>query len=284
MRAATIREQVAAARDRLLAAGISRAEAELDARLLAQHVLGWDDVRFLTSGADEEPKGFSKRFDELIQRRSAREPLAYITGLKDFWNLTFEVSPAVLIPRPETEILVEAALTRYPDNGSAIAIADVCTGSGCIAVALAVERPQSMVTAIDLSDNALGIAARNAERHRVSKQLRLIASDLFAKVDERFDLIVSNPPYVPARDRTSLGPEVSRYEPGIALFGGDDGLDVIKRLVSEAQQHLRPGGTLMFEFGWAQEDAVCEIVADAQMKCVELRPDLQGIPRVAIVM
>src|SRR5262249_55726810 len=159
------------------------------------------------------------------------EPLAYITGLKEFWNLPFEVSPAVLVPRPETEILVDAALSRFPDGDAALSIADVCTGTGCIAIALAVERPHSHVVATDVSTAALAVAHRNSERHAVASRVRFVESDLFANVDERYDLIVSNPPYVPMRDRGSLAPEVARHEPAIALFGGDDGLEVIKRLV-----------------------------------------------------
>jgi release factor glutamine methyltransferase len=282
MRAASIRERVAAAKDRLTGAGIPRDEAELDARLLAQHVLGWDTTRLLTSGLDDPPPGFADRFDELVARRSAREPLAYITGLKEFWNLAFEVSPAVLVPRPETETLVEAALSRHSDRDAAPTIADVCTGTGCVAIALAVERPHSRVTATDVSTDALVVAQRNAERHAVSGRVRFVASDLFARVDDRFDLIVSNPPYVPARDRSSLAPEVSRHEPGVALFGGDDGLDVIRRLVHDARQHLRPGGALMFEFGCGQETLVREIITNAGLTHMELRSDLQGIPRVAI--
>jgi release factor glutamine methyltransferase len=280
----TIHARVADARDRLVRAGVAREEADLDARLLAQHVLGWDDARFLTWATEPEASDFSRQFDALVARRASREPLAYITGTKEFWNLTFEIAPGVLVPRPETELLVETALVRCPERDAAVSIADLCTGSGCVAVALAVERPKSHVTATDISEDALRVARRNAERHQVSPRMQFVAADLFDGVIGGFDLIVSNPPYVAERDRASLPPEVIRYEPAVALFGGADGLTVIRRLAAEAPQHLAPGGVLIFEFGYGQDAAIREIIAASRLKLVEIKQDLQGIPRAAVVM
>jgi release factor glutamine methyltransferase len=251
--------------------------------LLAQYALGWDATQFFTSAVDPAPAGFAERYAPLVVRRVSREPLAYITGTKEFWNLTFDVSPAVLIPRPETELLIEAALERLP-AGSVVRIADVCTGSGCIAIALAHERTHARVVASDISPAALEVAGRNAVRLQVADRVDFVHADLLQGVSGRFDLIVSNPPYVPDRARPALQPEVRDYEPAVALFGGDDGLSTMGRLVAASLECLERRGTLMFEFSAGQDDAVDEMIArTAGLKMVDIRSDLQGIPRVAIV-
>jgi release factor glutamine methyltransferase len=273
---------VLAARARLERAGLTLDEANLDARLLAQHVLGWDTTRFFTEETDPSPAGFAEAYEPLIARRQRREPLAYITGVREFWGLAFEVSPAVLVPRPETELLVEAALARWPRSSSP-RIADVCTGSGCIAIALAHERPAASILASDLSADALDIARRNAVRHQVAARVECFRSDLLEDVQGAFDLIVSNPPYVPEGDRSGLQAEVS-HEPALALFSGADGLDAIVRLAAQAESRLKPGGFLLFEFGAGQEDQVRKaIAATSGLQVVELKRDLQGIPRTAII-
>jgi release factor glutamine methyltransferase len=273
---------VLAARARLQRAGLTPDEAALDARLLAQHVLGWDAARFFTAETDPSPAGFAGAYEALIARRQQREPLAYITGVREFWGLPFEVSPAVLVPRPETELLVEAALERWP-RPSSPRIADVCTGSGCIAIALAHERPAASILATDLSADALAIARRNAVRHQVAARVECFKSDLLEDVPGTFDLIVSNPPYVPEGDRSTLQPEVS-HEPDLALFSGANGLDAIVRLAAQAESRLNPGGLLLFEFGAGQEDPVRKAIAGtSRLHVVELKRDLQGIPRTAII-
>ena len=172
----TIQEHVAAAREALCGAGIGAREAELSARMLAEHVLGWDAARYFTSSNEPEPREFACRFEALVARRAAREPAAYITGRKEFWDMSFEVSQAVLIPRPETELIVEAALEEYGgDRHRSLAIADAGTGCGCLAVALAREFPQAFVVATDISDAALDVARRNAERHGVAERIRFLA-------------------------------------------------------------------------------------------------------------
>ncbi len=272
-----------AARARLEQAGLKPDEAALDARLLAQHLLGWDTATFLISQAEPPPDQFTDAFDQLVDRRLRREPLAYITGIREFWGLEFEVTPAVLIPRPETELLVEAALERWP-IGSDVRVVDVCTGSGCVAVALAHERPPGSIIATDISAAALELAARNAARHRVVDCVQFLRTDLLAGVSGTFDLIVANPPYVPDVNRTSLQQEVRNYEPALALFGGRDGPEVIVRLAAEAIPRLQPGGLLLFEFGDGQEQQIVEVIAGhRQLRLIEVKRDLQGIPRTAVV-
>jgi release factor glutamine methyltransferase len=217
----------------------------------------------------------------LIARREQREPLAYITGVREFWGLAFEVSPAVLVPRPETELLVEAALARWPLS-SPLRAADVCTGSGCIAIALAHERPAASILATDLSAEALEIAGRNAVRHHVAARVECLRTDLLEDAPGTFDLVVSNPPYVPEGDRAGLQAEVS-HEPDLALFSGTDGLNAIVRLAAQAESRLKPGGLFLFEFGAGQEDQVRTVIAARSgLRLIELKHDLQGIPRTAI--
>jgi release factor glutamine methyltransferase len=279
----TINTRIAEGRHRLLGAGIERDEAALSARLLAEAVLGWNTTQILTSGDQLEPPAFAAAFEELIARRAHREPLAYITGTREFWNLRFEVSPAVLIPRPETEGLIEAVNTMLPDRAASLRVADVCTGSGCVAVAIAVERRAARVVAADLSAAALEIARRNVTRHGVRDRVECVQGDLLTPLTGRFDLIVANPPYVAAGSRTALQPEVRNFEPETALFGGADGLEIIRRLVSDAPACLNPDGYLMFEFGDGQEADVSELIsASSRLRMVDVKCDLQGIERIAI--
>jgi release factor glutamine methyltransferase len=278
----TIHERVAAARRRLRDAGIPPDEADLDGRLLAEHVLGWTPERLLIDGHRRETPEFAARYDVLVERRVRREPVAYILGRQEFWGLDFEVGPAVLIPRPETELVVETALEMMPPEAP-VDVADICTGSGCIAVALAHERPRARVTAMELSNAALEVARRNASRHGTADRLRFERADLFGDVQALFDLVVSNPPYVADTDRQSLQLEVRDHEPALALFAGLDGLHVIRRLVDEAPARLRPGGALVFEFGFGQAAAIGRLISESPaLRMVDLRNDLQGIPRVAV--
>jgi release factor glutamine methyltransferase len=278
----TVHERVTEARHQLRASGIPPEEADLDARLLAQHVLGRTTERFLVTAHEPEPPDFVARYEALVARRAAREPFAYLTGTQEFWGLSFAVSPAVLIPRPETELLVELALGRLAP-GQAVRIADVCTGSGCIAVALARECPTARVVATDVSAAAVEVARHNARVHGVAGRVDCVTSDLLAGVDGVFDLIVSNPPYVPAGDQPGLQPEVRDHEPGLALFAGRDGLDVIRRLLPQAAARLAGDGGLIVEFGFGQADEVARLIREtAGLTIVAVQPDLQGIPRTAV--
>jgi release factor glutamine methyltransferase len=280
----TINARIAEGRHRLLGAGIEHQEAALSARLLAEAVLGWSTTQILTSGDQLEPPAFAAAFEELIGRRAHREPLAYITGTREFWNLRFEVSPAVLIPRPETEGLIEAVNNMLPDREVPLRVADVCTGSGCVAVAIAVERRSARVVATDLSAAALDIARRNITRHGVRDRVECVQGDLLTPLTGSFDLIVANPPYVAVGSRTALQPEVRNFEPETALFGGADGLEIIRRLIADAPACLNQDGYLMFEFGDGQEADVTELISASDgLRMVDVRRDLQGIERVAIV-
>lgn len=281
----TINARVAEARHRLRDAGIPHDEAALDARLLAQHLLGWDTAQIFASGNDREAAGFADRYEAAITRRARREPVAYITGSREFWSLTFDVSSAVLIPRPETEGLVEAVLERFPVRQTPLKIVDLCTGSGCIAVAIASERPQARILATDLSESALVVARQNAARHGVGAQIDFVRADLMDGLTGTFDLIMSNPPYVPMGAREGLQPEVKDFEPEMALFSGRDGLDVTERLVRQSVDYLDRGGYLIFEFGDGQESEIRELISrTGGLTMVDVRRDLRGIPRTAIAM
>ncbi len=279
----TIFEHVAAARQALREAGIGAVEAELSARVLAEHALGWDAARYFVSANQPESSTFAEHYDSLVARRAAREPVAYITGQQEFWGLSLDVSPAVLIPRPETELIVEAALERFADRTQPLAVADACTGSGCLAVALAAELPHATVVATDISQVALDVARRNSERHRLDGRIRFIRTNVLDGVDSTFDLIVGNPPYVRTVDRPALQPEVRDFEPPVALFGGETGMDIVATLVGQAVGRLRHQGYLMFEFGFGQEVAVEELIEKTEgLTLIGLRRDLHGIARTAI--
>jgi release factor glutamine methyltransferase len=278
----TINGRVTAARQRLRDAGLSPVESDLSARLLAEHVLGWSRERLLTDGTGGEPDDFTARFDELVSRRASREPLHYIVGHREFWGLDFELTPAVLIPRPETELLVEAALARVPPAAAAT-IADLCTGCGCVAIAFAHERPHARVIATDISGDALAVARRNAERLGVADRVEIMRGDLVDPFETICDVIVANPPYVVLGAKPALQPEVRDHEPDVALFGGDDGLRLVDRLIREAPARIRSGGWLIFEFGFGQDVEVEQMLAASpELTFAGLERDFQGIARTAI--
>jgi release factor glutamine methyltransferase len=278
-----LHERLADARDRLVRAGVSSDEAALDAEVLARHVLNCDRATLLTRARDPLPSAFGRLYDELVQRRAAREPIAYIVGHREFWGLEFEVTPDVLIPRPETELTIEEALSVFPHRQLVHHIIDVGTGSGCLAVILAIEFASAGVVATDTSDSALEIGQRNAGRHNVSDRIAFVRGDLVRGAGKPAQLIVSNPPYVPEADAATLQPEVARYEPSSALYAGPDGLVVIRRLLEEAPPHLAPEGRLIVEFGFGQEPGVREAARQSGWTTERVRRDLQGIPRVAVL-
>ena len=274
-------------------AGIDPVEAAVDADLLARTVLGWDRARLLASLSDPAPPRFHDDYATLVARRQHREPAAYIVGCREFWQRDFEVGPGVLVPRPETEIIIEEALARlaacraaslFDPHACDLLVADVGTGSGCLAITLAIEMPHARLVATDRSAAALRMARRNAARHDVSDRIRFLETDLLVGVDAQFDLIVSNPPYVPAADMAGLPPEVGGFEPCDALAGGADGLDVIRGLLLQAESRLRENGWLIFEFGFGQEAAVRKAIgARPAFQIDTVRRDLQGLPRTAVV-
>ena len=265
------------------AAGLSEDTARRDASLLARHAVGWDAARWLTEArSTQASQAFRVTFDGLIARRGKREPLAYITGQREFYGRVFAVEPGVLIPRPETELIVDAVL-EIARARTAPRILDIGTGSGCLAITVATELPAALLTATDTSGAALGVARENARQFGVETRITLRSGDLLAGADGPFDIIMSNPPYVPDPERFSLDPEVRDYEPGAALFAGRDGLDVIRRLVPAAAAALAPGGWLIFEIGAGQADAVQEIVHRTPgVRWERVLPDLQSIPRAVV--
>lgn len=252
--------------------------ARRDAELLLLRVLGRDRAWLLTHGDSQPTQEQMHAFEGWIARRAQHEPVQYILGEQEFYGLSMRVTSDVLIPRPETEHLVEAALERLPRDADA-RIADVGTGSGAIAVALAHALPRARVTALDISAQALAVAAENAQRHGVAERIRFIASDfLYAVRGERFDAIVSNPPYIAGTE--ILEPQVRDYEPYRALFAGPTGLEAYERLIPEARETLAPGGWLLLEIGHGQREALTRLLAGWDE--LTFVPDLAGIPRVAI--
>lgn len=256
-------------------------EARREAGSLLSFVIGKDRT-FLISHADD-PVGDEDlaRFRKDVERRAAGEPLQYITGVQDFFGREFRVTPDVLIPRPETELLVEAALAVTAAE-TAPMICDVGTGSGCIAVTLLCERNDARAIAVDVSEAALAVAAENARRHGVDDRIVFEVSDCFTAIDSSFDLIVSNPPYVSAGALNGLQREVRDHEPLIALSPGADGLSVIRRLIREAPSFLKKSGHLIMEIGFDQGENV-EALIDHNWHLLEIRPDLQGIPRIVVL-
>ena len=283
----TLHELVVDARGRLGRAGIRDADAGFDAEVLARVLLGWDRARFLTDRHDEVPAGFREAYDHLIARRERREPASYIMGSKEFWGLEFEVSQDVLIPRPETELLVDEALAcagALQSYGVRPVIVDAGTGSGCLAVVLARELPHTHVIATDISAAALYMARRNATRHGVGDRIVFVQTNFLDGLRCRADLIVSNPPYVPRSLAPGLSPEVRNFEPHIALFGGTDGLDMQRVLLEQASDRLGPSGYLLMEFGDGQEDDLRMAIGQwPALRILRIREDLHGIPRTVVI-
>jgi release factor glutamine methyltransferase len=217
--------------------------------------------------------------DAYLERRASREPLQYISGVQEFFGLEFEVTPDVLIPRPETEMVVERAIEILRESGGGF-VCDVGTGSGCIAISILFQLPDVRAVGLDISRDALSVAARNAEKHETSERLHLRESDLFsALTNEKFDLIVSNPPYVPELDMAGLQVEVRDFEPHGALTDGSDGLSIVRRIIQDAPEFLFPNGKLVLEIGFDQSARVVAMFDPALWFPPELYPDLQGIPR-----
>jgi release factor glutamine methyltransferase len=241
------------------------------------------DRTFIIAHPDHLPDSEqTSRYHEFINRRAAREPFHYIKGVKEFYGLDLAVSPAVLIPRPETEMLVERAVGLLAVMEKPV-FCEVGVGSGCISVAILVNVPRAAGVGLEISEKAIEIAAGNAVAHSVASRFDLRRSDLFngLAADEKFDLIVSNPPYVPAAAVSGLQPEVRDHEPREALTDGGDGLSIIRRLVAGSPRFLRPGGKLMFEFGMGQAEQVREMFPSDIWSKVLIESDFQGIPRTA---
>jgi len=260
-------------------------EARREAGSLLSFVLGKDRTFLISHAEDQVDDDSLRRFQEGVERRASGEPLQYITGVQDFYGREFRVTPDVLIPRPETELLVEAAIERLSRNSEAF-ICDVGTGSGCIAVTLLCELRNARAVAVDVSQAALEVAKLNAGSNSILDRIEFAISDCFGALDAgkyQFDLVVSNPPYVSAEMIAGLQREVRDHEPLVALSPGGDGLSVIRRLLVEAPAVLKTEGHLVMEIGFDQSEAVKNLVDDSVWRLLEIRPDLQGIPRIVIL-
>jgi release factor glutamine methyltransferase len=249
--------------------------------MLLLDLLGRDKAWLMAHWEEELSGEQATHYMELLDRRYRGEPIQYITGETEFYGLPFRVTPDVLIPRPETEHLVERTF-GLAAGFQAARVVDVGTGSGAIALALAHHLPNAAITATDFSATALTIARRNAELNGVADRIRFLEGDLLGPVaGEQFDIVVSNPPYVPLADHDSLAVEVREHEPALALFAGDDGLDIYRRLIPASFAALVSGGFIALEIGYGQSPAIGELLAKSGFDQIEFAPDLQSIPRVA---
>ena len=264
-----------------LGAGPHPERARRDAETLLLHLVGKNRAWLIASVNDDFAGCTAIRYASLLERRRKGEPIQYIAGETEFYGLPFRVTPDVLIPRPETEHLIEKVL-ELATSFQQPRIVDIGTGSGAIAVALAHHLPQAQITATDISEPALAVARENAERNGVAGRLRFLQGDLLVPVaDRQFDIVVSNPPYVSSADRESLSLEVRDHEPAQALFAGDEGLTIYRRLIPAAFAALAPGGFIALEIGYGQASAVQALLGDSGFRDTKLTPDLQRIPRVA---
>jgi len=260
--------------------GAASESPSLDAELLLSHVMSISRTALLTHPERVLTPAQESAYSELVAQRAAHYPLPYLTGHAEFYGLDFQVTPEVLIPRPETELLVDLTLERRPAS-----VFDVCTGSGCVAVALAVHLRHALIYAGDISPAALAIARLNAERHGVAGRVHLFVGDLLTPRPPLVDVILANPPYVAGDEWASLPISVRDYEPRLALDGGPDGLSVIQRLLSEAAAVLRPGGSLLIEIGARQGKAAAYLARTAFPEArVRIHPDLAGHDRVLEVV
>ena len=273
----TVKSLLAWAREWLASKGVEN--PRLDAELLLASALGCDRVRLYIDV--DKPLGPDElaRFKPLIQRRGTREPVAYILGVKEFYGRPFEVGPGVFIPRPETELLVQLALEGIPRGTSSRAL-DLCAGSGAVGVTIAAERPEAQVDLVELSPQAAQFAERNAEKNAPGRA-RVLQGDLYAALPdrERYNLIVANCPYIPARDGRELAPEILQHEPHLALFGGDDGLAVVRSVIAGVSDRLEPGGLFATEIEPVQGEEVAALCSAAGLTAVRVHKDLAGLDR-----
>ena len=286
----TVHAAVAESARLLTENGFESEDARRDVAVIARHLLGWSLTDWATRKDETATGEFVAHLSRAARRRATREPVAYITGVREFYGREFQVTPATLIPRPETEALIDRALQAMhdlhalhpPHAPEGAVLVDVGTGSGCIAVTLALEIPDARIVATDTSPAALAVARANAARLRVApEQIEFVETSLIP-ANLQADVIVSNPPYVPERDRASMSADVRDFEPGSALFAGDDGLDVIRKLVPAAAAALKPAGWLVMEIGAGQAHEVRAVIDHAGLKLQAIEPDLQNIPRVLI--
>jgi release factor glutamine methyltransferase len=294
----SLRDTITRATTQFAASPRLRADAPRDALVLLLHATNLTRAAYHANPDLPLTPDQASTFDALVRRRLTNEPIQYITGEQEFYSLTLHVTPAVLIPRPETELLVEAVLTELKQSqldAAPLRILDIGTGSGAIAIALAHHLPHAHITATDISPAALAVANANATRHHLTSRIRFLQSDLLdnltardsreaavtrAARPEQYEVLISNPPYVPTTDRPTLQPQVRDFEPATALFAGPDGLEVYRRLIPQARAALKPNGLLALELGHNQRDALADLLAD--WHSLRFLNDLQQIPRIAL--
>lgn len=263
-------------------AAVDVAESRLEARLLLAEAAGWSIETIVAERDTTVAPGIVARVERLAARRLAREPMSHILGWREFWSLRFRVTSDVLTPRPDSETVIEAVLGALPDRAARLRVLDLGVGSGCLLLALLHELPQASGVGIDRSIRALDVARQNAETLGLDGRAELRAGDWGEGIAEVFDIVVSNPPYVPSDDIGTLDPEVSEHEPWLALDGGADGLDCYRRLVGQLGYLVQPRGIVALEVGRGQAPAVARLVRDAGFRSVTLHNDLGGVERVVL--
>jgi release factor glutamine methyltransferase len=281
----TLHERLAAAREQLVREGLNPSEAAIDVELYARTILKWDRARILLNYHEPVPAQLEPQFSQWVARRLRFEPTAYIVGEREFWGLDFLTTPDVLIPRPETELVVEATaeIVHRAMSGQSPRMADIGTGSGNIAVSIAHLLPNCRFVATDVSQPALEVARQNALRHGVADRIEFVCTSYLDGVTGPFDLITANPPYVRDIDKRGLSADVLQ-EPHVALFGGDTGLDHVEAVLSAAVRMLPSGGWLVMEFGFGQEEDVRERAGrHDELRIDHTRADLQGLARTVII-
>jgi release factor glutamine methyltransferase len=265
---------------RFRAAGLD--SPDLDARVLVGHALDRDHAALASNAETRLSSEQAAAIAELARRRLAREPVARILGRKEFWGLTLQLGPATLVPRPETETVIEAALAHMPRRDRALRVLDIGTGSGALLLALLTELPKAWGVGTDVSLAALAVARRNAQMVGIAARATFVRCDLATALQGGFDLVVSNPPYIPSAEIAALAPEVSRYDPHAALNGGPDGFDLHRAIVADARRLLAAEGVLVTEVGAGQADAVQGLLRAAGLRDVGVRDDLAGVPRAVV--
>ena len=250
----------------------------LDARILLKAVTGFDDIGLSVNSNMEVPSDINDKYVDMINRRIKNEPVAYITGTKEFMSLEFLVEPGILIPRPETEHIIEYVIDKNIKNANVL---DICTGSGAIAVSIASYLKDSTVTAIDISDKCIEIATKNAHKNNVSDRCKILKGDALKKLDfeTQFDIVISNPPYIKSEDVFKLEKDVKEYEPHLALDGGDDGLMFYRIISKNAYEILKCGGIIIYEIGFDQAQDVCDILKDKYTD-IKVIKDFAGLDRI----
>ncbi len=279
-RSVSVEEMLRRAAATLGAAGIEAPQRE--ARIFLAHVLGVDLAGLLRRRLGEVTPEEAERFARLVARRAARAPAALLLGHREFWSLDFLVTPDTLIPRPDSELIIESALALHPDRRVG-RILDLGTGTGCLLLAALTEFPAAWGLGIDRSPAAAAVAQRNAQRLGLPHRATIMAGSWTEAITSRFDLLLCNPPYIRAADIAGLMPEVAQHEPHLALDGGDDGLDPYRILFPDLHHRLAPGGTALFEFGLGQAAALLDLARQAALTIMGMREDLAGHPRVMIV-